>query len=104
MDITLAGIGRQIHYDQVEIRRLILPLHDDKILGRAIFPPGSERAQQLSLPFTYGGLRQSAQELFVAKLDFTLNRFLWTSAQLHRHPSPGARKLALMKKTHPRQS
>ena len=89
-------MGRQISHRQIELSRLALPLHEDKILRGGILGPGGARRQHCSTALPHRACTQGSQELLVQDHDFRLRGFFETATKLDRRSALCAGKLAIM--------
>ena len=64
---ALAAVRREVHHDEIEIRRSHLPLHGDKILRRGIFRPGRGGVKRFAFSMPNGRLLEHCEQLFVER-------------------------------------
>src|ERR1017187_8878139 len=98
--VTLAAMRREIHGHQVELRRLLLPLHDDKVLRGRIARPGGARLAELTPPLPHRRARERQEELLIAVRYLVVAGFRRAARQLNGNLEARPGELAVMQEAH----
>jgi len=95
-DITLTPVRCQIDYDQVEGRRVGLPLDQQEVVVGNIVRPGLTGGEQGGLAAAHSRDAECTKQMLVEGCDFGIGLLDWPPREMDRDGDPGSGKLSFV--------